>query len=170
MHCASGGVCAQHPCRGTVQETEGWVVMDSAVSQAAVNPAGSRSARWRDRALGVLLAVLAAVLVWVVAAPVAGVDLEATLAEGEPPMKIGLGAVIASSLLTSLLGWGLLALLERVTRHGLRIWVIVAAVFTLLSLAGPTAADSGGAMVALALMHVAVGAVLIAAMVRSARR
>lgn len=144
--------------------------MDSAVSQAAVTPAGSRSVRWRDRALGVLLAVLAAVLIWVVAAPVAGVDLEATLAEGEPPMKIGLGAVIVSSLLTSLLGWGLLALLERVTRHGLRIWVIVAAVFTLLSLAGPTAADSGGAMVALALMHVAVGAVLIAAMVRSVRR
>lgn len=143
--------------------------MESAVSPAVVGPAESRRT-WRDRALGVLLAVASAVLIWVVAAPVAGVDLEATVAEGQPPMEINLFLVVAASLLLSLLGWALLAVLERVTRRGLRVWVIVAAAVTLLSLAGPTTAETGGAMVALALMHLAVGGVLIATMVRSARR
>ncbi|MFI2652189.1 DUF6069 family protein [Micromonospora fulviviridis] len=148
-------------------KTEGYV-MDSAVSPAAVSPAESRRT-WRDRALGVAAAVVAAVLIWIVAAPIAGVDLEATVAEGEPPLEINLVAVVAASLLISLLGWALLAVLERITRHGLRIWVIVAAAFTLLSLAGPTTAESTSAMVVLALMHLAVGGILIAAMIRGAR-
>ncbi|TDC40397.1 hypothetical protein E1211_01150 [Micromonospora sp. 15K316] len=130
----------------------------------------NRGPRWRQRALGVLLAALAAVLIWVVAVPLAGVDLDATMAEGQAPTRINLGMVVAAALIISLLGWALLALLERVSRHGLRIWVIVAVVFLLLSLAGPTMAETGGAMVALALMHLAVGGVLIAAMIRSARR
>ncbi|WP_157739971.1 DUF6069 family protein [Micromonospora narathiwatensis] len=132
--------------------------------------AENRAPRWRQRALGVLLAALAAVLIWVVAVPLAGVDLEATVAEGEALMQINLGLVVAAALIVPLLGWGLLALLERVTRNGLRIWVIVAGVFTLLSLAGPSTAETGGAMLTLALMHLAVGGVLIAAMIRSARR
>ncbi|WP_433386223.1 DUF6069 family protein [Micromonospora sp. KLBMP9576] len=143
--------------------------MNSAVSHAATHSERGRTPRWRARALGVLLAVLATVLIWVVAVPVAGVDLEATVAEGEPPMQIGLGAVIATSLLLSLLGWGLLEFLERFTRRGLRIWVIVASVFTLVSLLGPTTAESGSAMLVLALMHLALGAVLIAAMTRTTR-
>ncbi len=147
---------------------EGWV-MDSAVSRAAAPSVGGRAPRWRARALGVLLAVLAAVLIWVAAVPLAGVDLEATVADGEPPMRIGLGMVVATSLLLALLGWALLALLERVTRHGLRIWVVVAVVVTLVSLAGPTTARSDAAMLVLVSMHLAVGGVLVAAMVRRAR-
>ncbi|MFI7025690.1 DUF6069 family protein [Micromonospora sp. NPDC049900] len=144
--------------------------MDSAVSSATGDSTERSRPRWRQRAIGVLAAVLAAVVIWVVAVPLAGVDLMATVASGEPPMEIGVGAVIASSLITSLLGWGLLALLERVTRHGLRIWVIVAVLFTLLSLAGPFMAETGAATAVLLLMHLAVGGVLIAAMLRSVRR
>ncbi|MFD2762671.1 DUF6069 family protein [Micromonospora eburnea] len=143
--------------------------MDSAVSPTVANSVENDGPRWRQRAVGVLLSALAAVLIWVVAVPVAGVDLEATVAEGEAPLKINLGLVVGAALIVPLLGWALLALLERVTRQGLRIWVIVAVVFMLLSLAGPTTAETGGAMVVLALMHLAVGGVLIAAMVRSAR-
>ncbi|GIJ22933.1 DUF6069 family protein [Micromonospora lutea] len=142
--------------------------MDSAVSPAIANSEG-HGPRWRQRAIGVLAAVLAAVLIWVVAVPLAGVDLAATVAEGEPPMEIGVGTVTVAALIISLLGWALLALLEKVTRHGLRIWMIVAVLFTVLSLAGPFAAESGAATAVLALMHLAVGGVLITAMARSVR-
>ncbi|MFV2104013.1 DUF6069 family protein [Micromonospora sp. LOL_024] len=129
-----------------------------------------RGPRWRVRAIGVLAAVLAAVLIWVMSVPLAGVDLAATVAQGEPPMTIGVSAVIVASLINALLGWVLLALLERTTRYGLRIWVIVAVLFTVLSLAGPFTAENGAATAVLALMHLAVGGVLITAMVLSARR
>ena len=75
---------------------------------------------------------------------------------------IGLGAVIAAAAVPALLGWALLAALERFSRRPKTIWTIVAVLVTVLSLAGPlSSATTTGSAVSLALMHLVVGAVAI---------
>jgi hypothetical protein len=115
----------------------------------------------RRRALAVAGAVLAPVLVWAVAVLLLGVPLAAH--QGAPePIPVGPVAVAGAALLASLAGWGLLALLERVTARGTRIWTVVAVVVAVLSLAAPlTSGATPAAGVVLALMHVAVAAVLV---------
>jgi hypothetical protein len=121
----------------------------------------SAGTRRRNRALAVVAAVVAAALVWVVGEPVLGNDMVIT-AEGQQPQDLGASAFIMFSLFFSLLGWALLALLERVTRRARLIWTVAALVFLAVSLVPPlTIEASGGTKVVLALGHVAVGAVLI---------
>jgi hypothetical protein len=48
------------------------------------------------------------------------------------PMEITIGAVIVASALASLLGWGLLALLERFTARAVTIWPVAAVLIPLL--------------------------------------
>jgi hypothetical protein len=67
-----------------------------------------------------------------------------------------------ASLIASLLGWALLALLERRTDLARAIWTGVALVVVLLSLGAPlTGGITTAAAVTLTLMHLAVAAVLI---------
>ena len=109
--------------------------------------------RIRQRVLTVAAAVVAAVLAWLIAVPI-------------------VGSVVAVSLLASLLGWGLLALLERlVSRRALTAWTVVAVVVLMLSLSGPlTAATNAAVAIALVLMHLVVGAVLIMGLRRTTVR
>lgn len=119
--------------------------------------------RRRHRALAVAGAVVAAVLVWVVGEPVLGHDM-IIKAEGQEPQDLGASAFVMFSLFFSLLGWALLAVLERVTARARPIWTVVALVFLAGSLFPPFAIEaSGGTKVVLALAHVAVAAVLIPA-------
>jgi hypothetical protein len=142
--------------------------MASTESSTTSDPATHAS---RRRMLGVLFAVLAPVVIWIIAVPLAGVDLMASQAgDGTPVQEINLVSVIVAALLVGLLGWALLAVLERFTRRGASIWTIVAVLVLLLSLAGPLVlAQNGGAKLTLALMHVAVGVTLITTLARSAR-
>lgn len=114
------------------------------------------------RALGVAGAVLAAVAVWTVADPVLGIELLVEM--DTEPQPIGVQAVVASSLVSGLAGWGLVALLERVTARARRVWTGTALVVLMLSLLGPPAAVTTAATVALAAMHLAVAVVLIPAL------
>ena len=118
--------------------------------------------RRRNRALAVVGAVGAAVGVWVVGEPLLGYDM-IIKADGQEPQDLGASAVVMFSLFFSLLGWALLALLERVTAHARPIWTVVALVVLAVSFFFPlfTIEASGGTKVALALTHVAVAAVLI---------
>jgi len=69
-----------------------------------------RTRRTLARALGVTGASLAAVTVWIVTVPVLDVDL--TVRSGSAsPMTVGVGPVIATSLIAAVLGWLLLAVL-----------------------------------------------------------
>ncbi|MEJ3744325.1 DUF6069 family protein [Actinomycetes bacterium KLBMP 9797] len=121
----------------------------------------SAGTRRRDRALAVLAAVVAAVLVWVVGEPLLGNDM-IIKAEGQEPQDLGASAFVMFSLFFSVLGWALLALLERVTRRARSIWTVVALVFLAVSFFPPfTVEASGGTKVVLALAHVAVAAVLV---------
>lgn len=124
----------------------------------------SRARTRAARALGVAGAVLAAVAVWTVADPVLGIEL---LVEMDArPQPVGVEAVVASSLVAGLAGWGWVALLERVTARARRVWTVTALVVLMLSLLGPPAAVTTAATVALAAMHLAVAGVLIPALTR----
>jgi hypothetical protein len=126
------------------------------------NPATAKRRRATGRRAGtVVLAVLATVVVWTIADPVLGVDLAAKSSNGTVT-AIGLPSVIVVTLLAGLVGWGLLALLERLGRLGRRIWTIAAVVVLLLSLLlGPTAGVTTGAKFTLALLHLTAGLVVI---------
>lgn len=122
----------------------------------------SAGTRRRNRALAVVGAVTAAVLVWVVGEPLLGYDM-IIKAEGQEPQDLGASAIVIFSLFFSLLGWALLAPLERVTPHARLIWTVVALVVLAVSFFFPlfTIEASGGTKAVLALAHVAVAAVLI---------
>jgi hypothetical protein len=113
-------------------------------------------------------AVLAAVLLWFAAAVLGGVDVRVTTGTDEIP--VGLGAVVAAATVGGVLGWGLLALLARGGRRGVRIWRAVAVVVLALSLGGPLSSGMGTAAVAvLVALHVAVAAVLVPLLPRAVR-
>jgi cell division protein FtsW (lipid II flippase) len=139
-------------------------------SATAPSPARTRPDH-RLRALGVVAAVLAPVLIWVVAVPVLGVDLLVSDGRRQSPtqFEVGLGAVVTVALGSALLGWGVLALLERFTRHARTVWTVLATVLLVLSLVPLFGPMSGATRLTLALMHLAVGAALIPAFHRSVR-
>lgn len=126
-------------------------------------PPTTRNSTTRTRGLAVLGAVLAALAVWVIAVPLLGVDLRVSMSPGGSDVQtVSTPFVVAASLLVSLLGWALLALLERRTARAATIWTVVAAVVLLLSLGSPLSSGTTAATkVTLALMHIAVAAVLI---------
>ena len=124
--------------------------------------------RGAARAASVATATAAAVAVWAVAVPALGTHLLVRFGGGSP-QTVGAGFVAGAALAASLAGWGLLALLERRTRHARAIWTAVAIAVTVASLGLPlSAGTTAAATTALALMHLAVAAVLIPALRRSA--
>jgi len=128
--------------------------------QTQITAAGTgRRTSHGGRALAIALATLATVLVWTVA-KLLDVDLAAQSGANER-QEVTLPAVIIVTLLVGLVGWGLLALLERVSTRGLTIWTIVAVVFFLISLLGPLGGVTTGAKITLAAMHTVTAAVLI---------
>lgn len=125
----------------------------------------STPVRRGPRALGVVVAVVAAAAVWVVAVPVLGVDLQVTAGTDEAQL-VGPGSVVVASLVAALAGWGLLEVLERVTSRGRTIWTVIATVALAGSMLGPLAGTTAATTVSLAVMHLAVGVVLITALRR----
>ncbi len=75
----------------------------------------------RTRALGVVGAVIAAVAVWVIEVPILGLHLDIRFGSGAV-QTIGIGFVLGATLFASLLGWALLAILERRTPRARTIW------------------------------------------------
>lgn len=115
----------------------------------------------------VIAAPAAALLVWTLAVPVGGVDLVAASGDGE--MTIGPVAIAIGAAAPSLLGWALLAVLERFTARSGRIWVVTALIVLAVSiLFGPLGGDGAAAVAVLALLHVTVAAVVIPGLRRKA--
>lgn len=118
----------------------------------------------RIRALGVAGAVVAAVAVWVIEVPLLGLHLNIRFGSG-PAQTIAIGFVVAATLFASLLGWALLAILERRTPRARTIWPAIAVVVLVASLSLPLYAGiAGSTKVALVVMHLAAAAVLITAL------
>ncbi|MEV4002067.1 DUF6069 family protein [Actinomadura sp. NPDC049753] len=113
------------------------------------------------RALAAAGAVAAALAVWAVGEPLLGQNL-VIRQEGQEPRDLGAAAISVFALVPSLLGWALLAVLERVTRLAARIWTATALVLLAVSFLPLISVQAaGGTKAVLALTHLAVGAVLI---------
>lgn len=127
-------------------------------------PVSHISATRRRRATAALAAVLAPAAIWLVAVPLVGVDLQVAQPSGRAPAEITLPLVLVTALAASLAGWGLLALLERLTPRARTIWTAtaVALVVSFAPLLGPGTPTAS--RIVLALMHLAVAAILIPAL------
>jgi hypothetical protein len=113
----------------------------------------------------VLGAPAAALAVWALAVPLAGITL--TVRTGGGTNTVGPVPVAAASLLAGLAGWLLLIVLERSVARPGRTWTIIALAVLALSLTGPLGSAVGAATaLVLILMHLAVAAVLLRALVR----
>ena len=139
----------------------------STSTSTTIEPIRTRALRVRgDRALGVVGAAIAATVVWAIAVPLLGVQLQVRFGGGAL-QGVGIDVVLISSLLGSLVGWGVLALLEQRTARARAIWTGLATAGVLASLSLPLIAGSTiSTKATLAVMHLAVGAVLIPAMRR----
>jgi hypothetical protein len=123
----------------------------------------------RARAVCAAGGALAAALAWIVEVPLLGIHLNFRFG-GSHIQTIAVGQVIGVTVAASLLGWLLLALLERRTPHARPLWTTIALVALAASLALPlAAATTTSAVAGLVVMHVAVGAAVIPAMAHTAR-
>ncbi len=116
----------------------------------------------RIRAVG--LATLAAAGVWTVAKLAPGIDVAAPSFDASDPVDLGLGPVVVSSLLATLVGWAVLAVLERFTIRSNAIWTGAALAFTVFSLGGPLSGSGVDVSqrIVLVLLHLVVAAVYVA--------
>ena len=126
----------------------------------------TQSRRRLHRATIVVLVALAAVALHAVI-KFTGVDL--VVGESNRQTVTG-GAAAGAAVVAGLLGWALLALLERSSQRPERSWTSVAGVVLALSLGGPVIAGaSGSALLGLLALHVVVGGLLITLLPRTAR-
>jgi hypothetical protein len=123
----------------------------------------------RSRALCAAGGALAAALAWIVEVPLLGIHLNFRFGTGHV-QTIPAGQVIGAAVAASLLGWLLLALLQRRTPHARRLWTTIALAALAASLALPlAAATTTSATAGLIVIHLAVGAAVIPAMAHTAR-
>jgi hypothetical protein len=122
----------------------------------------------RTRVLCAAGSALAAALAWIVEVPLLGIHLNFRFGAGHI-QTIPVGQVIGVAVAASLLGWLLLALLERRTPHARSLWTTIALAALAVSLALPlAAATTTSAAAGLIVMHVTVGAAVIPAMAHTA--
>jgi hypothetical protein len=96
----------------------------------------------KSRALAVGAATVAALLVWALGKAF-GADYEVVQGEGKDPMEVNVGLVAVFALISALLGWGLLAALEKfVPAKAATIWGVVATVVLLASYGMVFSADT----------------------------
>jgi hypothetical protein len=121
----------------------------------------------RSRLAVVGVTVAAALALWAIVAPVAGVELEAI--QGTRQIHVGPGSILFASAAMSLAGWGLLAFLERRTPNARKVWTILAVAACILSLGSPLVSGIGvGAKLSLASLHLIVGATVVLGLRRTA--
>lgn len=110
-----------------------------------------------------LLAAAAGVVVWGAGT---ALGVEAVVRGGAGDTVVGPVAVVVTSLLVGLVGWGVRSGLRRFgtlragRTAGERTWMVTCAVVLLVSLLGPLGAASASATVLLAALHLTVGAVV----------
>jgi hypothetical protein len=130
---------------------------------AAQRDAGGMTCSMR-RLLTIGLAALAGLTTWFLLAETAGLDLVART--GTSTSRISAVSVAVVALLAGFAGWGLLALLERVSGRARPIWTMIAGGVLLISLLGPLGGVGAAAVLGLLCLHLVVGLVLIAGLPR----
>ena len=94
-----------------------------------------------------------AVAIWVLAVPVAGVELEA----GQPALTVGLASIIAVAVAATLGGWAVRTWLKIRTPVA---WWLTCGIVLLVSLLGPLGGTSPAARGTLLTLHLVVGTVI----------
>src|ERR1700680_4251873 len=123
----------------------------------------------RARALCAAGGALAAALAWIVEVPLLGIHLNFRFGSGHI-QTIAVGQVIGVTVAASLLGWLLLALVERRTPPARALWCTLAPGAPAPSLAPRLAvATTTSAVAGLIVMPLTVGAAVIPAMAHTAR-
>ncbi|MEH1166294.1 DUF6069 family protein [Micromonospora sp. CPCC 205539] len=117
--------------------------------------------RRRQRALGVGAAVIANSLLYL-AARAAGTDFTLTDPGATQAHPLILPEIAVFSLVFALLGWGSLALLERITRHARVIWSVLAGAVLVASFV-PIFIEQAtvGTRIMLCVLHLVVAAALV---------
>ena|SRR5215468_4124255 len=129
----------------------------------------SRSRR-RIRAFGVLATVVGALVVWTIEGPILGARME--VPQNGTVEHITWDRVLFVSTLVSLLGWGLLTVLERVAaRYARAIWTVPAVLLLLVSFYKPffNPGVTLGTRVGLSIIHITVAAILMTVMRQTAK-
>lgn len=127
--------------------------------------------RTLPRAAASVGAPLAAVLVWLIANDVVGVDLHSpAMGSSKQPTTVTVVMVVIAALVAGLLGWAALALLEKTVRRPRAVWTWLAAIVFLVSLGAPLSGSGidDGSRLTLLLLHASVAAVLIPLLRRTA--
>lgn len=88
-------------------------------------PSPSAVPRLHRAALAVAGAVLSTALVWA-AAHALGVELRVDPRNGQPPGVVNLPFAVMVTFAVSVLGWGVRALLQRVTGQAPTVWTVLA--------------------------------------------
>jgi hypothetical protein len=136
---------------------------------ATTAPAAPDIKQGRARARCAAGGALAAALAWTVEVPLLGIHLNFRFGTGHI-QTIAVGQVIGVAVAASVLGWLLLALLERRTPHARLLWTTIALAALAASLVLPLAvATTTSAVAGLVVMHLTVGATVIPAMAHTAR-
>ena len=127
------------------------------------------------RALCAAGGAAAAAIAWAVEVPLLGIRLTVRFGAMAPQTVVA-GQVVGAALAAGLLGWLLLAALDRraawiSTAHLSAMWTAAALLVLAVSLALPlAAATTTAAAVGLVVLHLVVGAVVIPGLARTARR
>ena len=142
---------------------------------AAVTPAMRDVKRSWARALCVASGAVAAAIAWAVEVPLLGTRLTVRFGAMAPQTVVA-GQVVGAALVAGLLGWLLLAALDRraararATRIS-AVWTAAALLVLAVSLALPLAvATTTAAAVGLVVLHLVVGAVVIPGLASTTRR
>jgi hypothetical protein len=114
----------------------------------------------------VVCACVSAAATWAIVTQVAGVHLGVRLPRS-PATTVALGTTVAAAATATLLGWGVLAALEALTRRARKMWAILAAAVSTASLALPIAwATTTAAALGLVAVHLVVASVAITGFTR----
>ncbi len=141
---------------------------DSTITTAPLTVRRRPQTPWSTDLAATAAAAVCALVTWTFVAWLPGLDLTVTL--GGQVNRVGPVSVAVASAVAALAGFTLLRLLERLTARALRVWLVIATVFALLSVAGPLgAAGTRTAALALVSLHAVVASVVIAAGWRSRR-
>jgi Family of unknown function (DUF6069) len=118
------------------------------------------------------LAALAVAAVWLLVDKAAGLALHQPAFGSGPPRPLSIGFAAAVAPVAALAAWGLLAVMERFSDRGSRLWLRAALITLLVSLVGPLAGHgvSFGNRATLVAMHLAAAAVVIPWLYRSVVR
>jgi hypothetical protein len=122
----------------------------------------------RNRHATVAAVVATAAASWAAVTQVAGVHLGVQF-PGSGPTSVALGATIGAAATATVVGWAVLAVVEKRVSGPRRTWVTLAVAALAVSLGLPAAfATTTAAAIGLAAIHVAVAAVAITGLARTA--